>query len=116
MVWQIELSDVIASDLTSIEDFIFHSATSLGEPTARASEMADRCIRTILADLGALTRAPHQGTRCPELGPNTGRVTKDRAIYYFDLIEDRRVIRILAIFFSGQDHDARILARLLTPD
>lgn len=116
MVWQIELSDLIASDLSSIEDFIFHSATSLGEPKARASEMADRRIRTILIDLGTLTRAPYQGTRCPELGQNTRRVTKDRAIFYYDLIEDRQVIRLLAIFFGGQDHDARILARLLTPE
>lgn len=116
MVWQIELSDDIASDLSSIEDFIFHSATSIGEPKARASEMADRRIRTILIDLGALIRAPYQGTRCPELGQNTRRVTKDRAVFYFDLIEDRQIIRLLAIFWGGQDHDARILARLLAPD
>lgn len=116
MVWQIELSDVIASDLSSIEDFIFYSATSLGESKARASEMADRRIRTILIDLGTLTRAPYQGTRCPELGQNTRRVTKDRAVFYFDLIEDRQIIRLLAIFFGGQDHDARILTRLLAPD
>ncbi len=78
--------------------------------------MADRRMEKIGAAARSLTRAPHQGARCPELGPNTGRVTKDRAIYYFDLIEDRRVICLLAIFFGGQDHDARIPARLLTPD
>ena len=64
----------------------------------------------------ALTRAPYQGTLCPELGPNIRRVTKDRAIFYFDLIEDRHLVRILAIFFGGQDHDALILARLLSPE
>ncbi|NBE09282.1 type II toxin-antitoxin system RelE/ParE family toxin [Rhodobacter sp. CCP-1] len=69
-----------------------------------------------MAAAAALTHAPYQGTRCPELGQNTRRVTKDRAIFYYDLIEDRQVIRLLAIFFGGQDHDARILARLLAPD
>lgn len=116
MVWRIELSAFIESDLISIEDFIFHSVTALGEPQDRASEMADRRIRTILTDLATLTRAPHQGTRCPNLGPNTRRTTKDRAIFYFDLIEDRQTLRILAIFFGGQDHDSRILARLLSPE
>lgn len=78
--------------------------------------MADRRLEKIMAAAAALTRAPYQGTRCPELGQNTRRVTKDRAVFYFDLHEDRQVIRLLAIFFGGQDHDTRILARLLTPD
>ncbi len=115
MVWQIELSDVIASDLDSIEDFIFESVIALGEPRAKAASMADRRVRAILSDVSALSRAPHQGTLCSDLGPTTRRATKDRAILYFDLIEDRQLIRILAIFFGGQDHDTRILTRLLSP-
>lgn len=77
--------------------------------------MSDRRLEKIAASARALTRAPYQGSRCPELGPRIRRVTKDRAVFYFDLIEDRQIIRLLAIFWGGQDHDARILARLLAP-
>lgn len=75
--------------------------------------MADKRLEKIAAAT-ALTRAPYQGTRCPDLGPGIRRATKDRAIFSFDLNEEARVLRLLAIFWGGQDHDARILTRLLT--
>ena len=78
--------------------------------------MADKRLKKILTAASARTRTPYQGTRCPDLGPKIRRVTKDRAIFYFDLNEERQIIRLLAIFFGGQDHDTRILARLLSLD
>ncbi|WP_264773569.1 hypothetical protein [Defluviimonas salinarum] len=38
--------------------------------------------------------------------------TKERAILYFDLDEGRRTVRLLAVFFGGQDRRAAILERL----
>lgn len=116
MGWTLDAVPGVRRDLVSIARFIRQSALAKGEPPIRAITMADRRLEKIMAAATALTRAPYQGTRCPELGQNTRRVTKDRAIFYYDLIEDRQVIRLLAIFFGGQDHDARILARLLTPE
>lgn len=89
---------------------------SFGDAPDHARTIAKARLTAILALAEALTLAPYQGTRCPDLGPGIRRVTKDRAIFYFDLIETSRTLRILAIFDGGQDHDSRILARLLTPD
>lgn len=89
---------------------------SFGDTPDHARAVALARINAILAFAESLTRAPYQSTRCPELGPGIRRVTKDRAIFYFDLLELRHTIRTLAIFYGGQDHDSRILARLLTPD
>lgn len=61
----------------------------------------------------ALGRTPHQGTLRPELAPGLRSVTKDRAIFYFDVDDDRRVVRVLAVFFGGQDHQRLMLKRLL---
>ena len=36
-----------------------------------------------------------------------------RAIYWFDVDEGRRTVRVLAVFFGGQDHIRRMLIRLL---
>jgi hypothetical protein len=42
-------------------------------------------------------------------------LTIDRAIYWFDVNEAEQRVRILAIFFGGQDHVRHMLTRLLTP-
>jgi toxin ParE1/3/4 len=40
-------------------------------------------------------------------------LTIDRAIYGFDVDKAARKVRILAIFFGGQDHVRHMLVRLL---
>jgi plasmid stabilization system protein ParE len=64
----------------------------------------------------ALARAPYQGTLLPSVVPGLRQVTKNRAIFYFDLDEERQLLRVLAIFFGGQDHRRRFLARLGQPE
>ncbi|MEQ1616787.1 MAG: hypothetical protein ABL883_00400 [Terricaulis sp.] len=39
--------------------------------------------------------------------------TKDRAISYFTVDDDARLVRVLAVFFGGQDHQREMLKRLL---
>lgn len=114
--WTLDAVPSVQRDLKAFEHFITQSAQAKGEPFDRARLMGAACIDATLLSARSLTRAPHQGTRCPDLGPDIRRVTKEKAIFYFDLIETSRTIRILAIFYGGQDHDSRILARLLTPD
>ena len=114
MTWTLDAVPSVQRDLVAISRFIRQSAIATGEPYDRAIAMADKRLEKITAAATALTRAPYQGTRCPDLGPQIRRATKDRAIFYFDLNEEAQVIRLLAIFWGGQDHDARILARLLS--
>ena len=59
-----------------------------------------------------LATAPHRGVLHPELGPNVRHLTKDRVIFYFQVVEDIETVRILAIFFGGQDHQTHIRKRL----
>nr|WP_240989375.1 type II toxin-antitoxin system RelE/ParE family toxin [Salipiger mangrovisoli] len=97
-----------------IFDFVAESAESLGETAETAHDMAARRIRAILDAMEGLGRAPHQGTLRPELGAATRHVTKDRAIFYFEVDDLGEELRILAVFFGGQDHDRHILLRLLS--
>ena len=60
-----------------------------------------------------LGEGPHQGTLRPHLGDGIRNVTKNRAIFYSDVDDPKKVVRVLAVFFGGQDHDARTLLRLL---
>ena len=52
----------------------------------------------------ALGQAPLQGTLWPDLLPDLRWVIKNRAIFYFRVDERAAVLRVLAIFFGGQDH------------
>ena len=45
--------------------------------------------------------------------PGLRSVTKDRAIFYFTIDEGKHVVRVLAVFFGGQDHQREMLKRML---
>ncbi|MCA0922507.1 type II toxin-antitoxin system RelE/ParE family toxin [Pseudooceanicola nanhaiensis] len=113
MVFDVRRAAGVARDLELIFDFIAQSAEALGEPPEEAFTIAARRIGAILDAMERLGQAPYQGTRRPDLGPNIRHVTKDRAIFYFALDEEAERLDVLAVFFGGQDHDARILLRLL---
>ena len=113
MDWTLDAVPSVQRDLTAIKQFVTQSAQAKGEPFDRARLMGTARIDTILLSARSLTKAPRQGTLRPDLGPNTRHVTKDRAVIYFELIETSQTLLILAIFYGGQDHDTRILARIL---
>jgi toxin ParE1/3/4 len=114
--WTLDAVPSVQRDLTAIKQFVTQSAQAKGEPFDRARLMGTARIDAILLSARSLTKAPRQGTLRPDLGPNIRHVTKDRAVIYFELIETSQTLLILAIFYGGQDHDSRILARLLNPD
>ncbi|WP_353476627.1 type II toxin-antitoxin system RelE/ParE family toxin (plasmid) [Salipiger sp. H15] len=114
MAYSVLRAAAVARDLELIFDFIAGSAETLGEDAGTAFDMAERRIRAILGAMEGLGRAPHQGTLRPELGAGVRHVTKDRAIFYFEVDDAAEELRILAVFFGGQDHDRHILLRLLS--
>lgn len=102
-------------DLELILDHLVDAYVSLGEPLPDAFERAAKRIQSIEDDMEALGRAPHQGTLLPHLMPLLRSVTKDQAVFYFDVDREKQVVRILAVFFGGQDHRRHMLGRLRTP-
>ncbi|MBV0892772.1 type II toxin-antitoxin system RelE/ParE family toxin [Paracoccus sp. Z118] len=113
MAWTVERSAEADLDLALIFDFLLAAALDFGEQTDRAYDQAARRVRAIENAIFALGDAPHQGTLDHDLLPGLRRVTKERAILYFDIDEDAQVVRVLAVFFGGQDHRRRMLIRLL---
>ena len=99
-------------DLAAIFDFLLMSYMEFGDERGEALERAAARIEQIEAEMLALGGAPHQGTLRPDLLPGLRSVTKQRAIFYFDVDDDLRLVRVLAIFFGGQDHQRAMLQRL----
>ena len=48
--------------------------------------------------------------------PGARHLAIGRAIYWFDVDEANETIRVLAVFFGGQDHVRHMMARLLEDD
>ncbi len=114
MAYEVRRAAAVDLDLELIFDFLVAAAESFGESTETAFAMAERRLRDIEASLENLGKVPHQGTRDDGLGIGIRHVTKGRAIFYFDVDDDAQTLRVLAVFFGGQDHDSRILLRLLS--
>ena len=113
MAYRVERAEDTDRDLEVIFDFLFESFVAFGEDAGSALEHASRrllAIEDAMADLG---KVPHQGTLRPELGEELRNVTKDRAVFYFDVDDKARVVRILAVFYGAEDHQRKMLLRLL---
>jgi len=65
--------------------------------------------------MASLADLPHQGTLHPKVMPGLRSVTKNRANFYFTVDDEAQIVRVLAVFFGGQDHQRAMLVRLSKP-
>jgi len=112
MPYRVERSLDTDHDLCAIFDFLLTSYMGFGDERGEALERAAAHIEGIEAEMLSLGDAPRQGTLRPDLLPGLRSATKQRAIFYFDVDDDLRLLRVLAIFFGGQDHQRAMLQRL----
>lgn len=112
MAYKVIRSEEVNRDLRLILRHLVDSYVALGDPLTDAFERATHRVDAILDDMRALGHMPHQGTQLSALRPGLRQVTKKRAIFYFVVDEDARIVRIIAVFFGGQDHGRHIQARL----
>lgn len=99
-------------DLRLILRHLIDSYVNLGDALPDAIERASARARMIETEIDTIALSPHQGTLLPHLRPGLRSVTKNRAVIYFNVDDSARRVRILAIFFGGQDHRQHILKRL----
>ena len=116
MQYSLARGDQVTRDLERIYDFLFASYVGFGDPPEEADIDARERVLQIEIAMEALAAVPHQGTLHADMLPGLRSVTKDRAIFYFTVDDEARVVRVLAIFFGGQDHQRDMLKRLLARD
>jgi len=112
MVYRIERTPEIEADLRLIFGFLVEAPKAYGEPMDRAVSMAGDRLMDVRTNLMSLSRVPHIGALQPDLGTNVRRVNKDRATFYFKVDDAAKVVRVMAVFYGGQDHQRRMLVRL----
>ena len=112
MAYEVEVSRQARVDRSDVFAFLHESFAAFGDDDSRAFERAASRIRQIDDTIASLGAVPHRVTLRPDLGPTIRSVTKDRAILYFEVLDKSRTLRVLAIFFGGQDHLAAMRARM----
>ena len=99
-------------DLELIFDHLFDTYQELGDRSDNALERAAERLVGIEDDLARLGDVPFQGTLEPKLMDGLRHVTKNRAVFYFTVDETIETVRVLGVFFGGQDHRRHILDRI----
>ena len=112
MAFEVVRSRASDRDLEAIFDHLAATYQAFGDTLAEALDRAAARVRAIEDDMERLGRTPFQGTRREELRPSLRQVTRNRAIFYFEVDEAAEELRVLAVFFGGQDHVAQMLRRL----
>ncbi len=115
MRFRIEFSAEAEHDFTKIFDLLFKSYRSFGESVEAALDHCEDRIREIRRESDRFSASPNRGEHQEDLLPGLRHLAIDRAIYWFDVNDEEQQVRILAVFFGGQDHVRHMLTRLLTP-
>ncbi|MEE9330459.1 MAG: type II toxin-antitoxin system RelE/ParE family toxin [Parvularculaceae bacterium] len=100
-------------DFELIFDFLFESYLGFDQNVETALEQATKKTQSIRRAADKLAKHPYRGTVHDDILKGLRHITIERAIYWFDILEDERLVRILAIFYGGQDHHTKMLTRLL---
>ena len=115
MRFRVEFSAEAEHDFALIFDHLFESYRSFGTRVEAALDHSEDRNRDIRQEADRLDAALDRGERHDDLLPGLRHLTIDRAVYWFNVHEAEQRVRILAIFFGGQDHVRHMLTRLLTP-
>ena len=113
MAFRLEFSIEAERDFGLIFDHLLHSYLGFGDSLESAFNHAEARTLEIRAAAERILTAPHRGERHDDLLPGLRHLAIERAIYWFEIDDERQTVRVLAVFFGGQDHVRRILARLL---
>ena len=113
MAFRLEISSDAERDFALIFDHLFDSYRAFGESAQSAFEHAEKRVKEVREAADRILTAPYRGESRDDILPGLRRLTFDRATYRFDVHEARRTVRILAVFFGGQDQVRHMLTRLL---
>ena len=113
MAYRLEFSAEAERDFGLIFDHLLDSYVGFGEDLKSALDHAEARILEIRAAANSILAIPHRGQRHDDLLPGLRHLAIGRAIYWFDVDDELRIVRILAVFFGGQDHIRHMTTRLL---
>jgi toxin ParE1/3/4 len=116
MRYRVEFAAATERDFELIFDQLLESYASFGESPDEAATHAAQRVIAIRKAAGRLATAPLRGAARDDVQPGVRQLTIDRATYWFEVDGAARRVRVLAVFFGGQEQLRRMLVRLLSED
>ena len=113
MRYRVEFAAATERDFELIFDHLFESYASFGESPVEAASHAAQRVIAIRKAAGRIATEPIRGAARDDVQPGVRQLTIDRATCWFEVDESVRKVRILAVFFGGQEQLRRMLVRLL---
>lgn len=113
MAFRLEFSADAGRDFELIFDHLLRSYVDFGERLDSAIDHAGGRVLEIRAAAEGILTAPHRGERHDGILPGLRHLSIGRAIYWFDVDDKSQTVRILAVFFGGQNHVRHMMRRLL---
>ena len=94
----------VARDISCIRKHLIRSYQEFGDTKAVATERANSRVRAAFDYMLTFATHPHRGTMHPELRDSVRHVTAQQFVYYFETDDRLAEVRILTVFFGGEDH------------
>ncbi|MBS0641367.1 MAG: type II toxin-antitoxin system RelE/ParE family toxin [Proteobacteria bacterium] len=102
----------VIRDIAAIRRHLVRTYQEFGDAQPIATERAGERIRDAFSYMQGFATYPYRGTVHPELQGDIRHVTDKGFIYYFEIDELVDEVKILAVFFRGEDHLRKIAERL----
>ena len=97
--YRVELAPDVVGDLIAISRHV--------EAWTQDRALADRTVAAIRGYLGSFDTVPHRGTKRDDLRAGMRIVAfRRRTAIAFAVDEERHVVRVLRVFYGGQDYEA----------
>ena len=112
MAWRVDDTADAKADLFGIFEHLYASRLAFGYSEDEAIASAEKRLAEIGEGRRSLARTPHIGTRHDADLPGLRHVTLGQAVYWFVLDEPARTVRLVGVFYGGQDHFSRIMDRV----
>lgn len=113
-MWTVEFAEAAEQDFELIFDHLFQSYSDFGDDFETVLDRTEQRILAIQSSALELAKVPFQGTLRPDILEGLRYVQHNKAVFWFIANENQKVVRVLAVFFGGQDHIRHMLARLLS--
>ena len=112
-MWKIEVSEAAERDLELLFHHLADSYMEFGSSRREAAAQARTRVQQVYEMTARIASAPLRGEGHGNWMPGLRHLTLDKAIYWYLVDEEAQRVRILAIFYGSQDHQRRMLRRLL---
>ncbi|MBB97279.1 MAG: plasmid stabilization protein [Rhodobacteraceae bacterium] len=113
MTWTLEFAAEAEGDFARIFDHLADSYMGFGERPDSALRHAAERVRQVRQDADRILVAPHRGQMRNDVLAGCRSLSFGQAAFWFTLDEDRRTVRILAVFYGAEDARRRMLLRAL---